>query len=244
MMRLWMNSYARRSSRAPHAVISSAVHAAVIAAWVIGTLPSVTMAPDSIANRVHYIPPPDKVPGGPGVREVVRYVSLAVGQGQGEDVGQGPRMMGNARPAPPDESTGRMQRDSLLEPTPAKAPAPPPGLKDSVFTVLDVDSVAVRSSNSAAPAYPLKLLEAHVTGAVSAQYIVDTTGFADTASFTVVRSSNAGFVLAVKEALPYMRFSPAKIGAIKVRQLVEQTFTFKITGDTAAAAPVARTKRP
>jgi hypothetical protein len=35
-------------------------------------------------------------------------------------------------------------------------------------------------------------------------------------------------VKAVREALPYMRFSAAKIGTMKVRQLVEQPFTFKI----------------
>jgi hypothetical protein len=38
-----------------------------------------------------------------------------------------------------------------------------------------------------------------------------------------------------------MRFRPAKIGAMKVRQLVEQTFTFKIA-DTVVASP--KTKKP
>ena len=38
-----------------------------------------------------------------------------------------------------------------------------------------------------------------------------------------------------------MRFQPAKIGRLKVRQLVEQQFSFKIN-DTVVAAP--RTKRP
>jgi len=94
----------------------------------------------------------------------------------------------------------------------------------------------VRSASSAAPAYPLKLLEAHIMGSVSAQYIVDTTGFADTSSFHVMKSTNPEFITAVREALPYMRFTPAKIGNIKVRQLVEQQFSFKIT-DTVVATP-------
>ena len=129
----------------------------------------------------------------------------------------------------------------MLDPTPASAPQPPSsGKEDSVFTVLDVDTAVVRSANSAAPAYPLKLLEAHITGSVSAQYVVDTTGFADTASFTVIKATNPGFIDAVREALPYMRFKPAKIGPLKVRQLVEQTFTFKITADTVVAARARR----
>ena len=73
-------------------------------------------------------------------------------------------------------------------------------------------------------------------GTVAARYVVDTTGFADTTSFEVLNSPNPEFIKAVKEALPYMRFSPAKIGSMKVRQLVEQQFSFKITDTTTAVA--------
>jgi len=105
-----------------------------------------------------------------------------------------------------------------------------------VFSVLEVDTAVVRSASSAAPAYPLKLLTAHIMGSVSARYVVDTTGFADTASFEVMKSTNPEFTTAVREALPYMRFTPAKIGSVKVRQLVEQQFSFRIT-DTVTAPP-------
>jgi len=241
MMRLWFLSYVRRASVLPEATFSSIAHVVVIALWVIATLPSSQVAEDSISNRLFYIPPPDKVPGGPAaVHEVVHFVSLA-GKGLGDEAGQGPRAQGNAQPSPADKNTGRAERDTVLDPAPVTAPPPPPGREDSVFTVIDVDTAVVRSANSAAPAYPLKLLEAHITGAVSAQYVVDTTGFADTASFKVVKASNPGFIEAVREALPYMRFRPAKIGAMKVRQLVEQTFTFKIA-DTVVAAP--KSKKP
>jgi hypothetical protein len=241
MMRLWMQSYARHDSAKAEAALSSVAHIIVIAVWVLATRPTTKVAPDSIANRVFYIPPPDKVPGGPERHESVHFVTLTT-QGLGEAAGQGPRLAGNAAPTPTDQSIGRLQRDTILDPTPASAPQPPSsGKEDSIFTVLDVDTAVVRSTNSAAPAYPLKLLEAHITGSVSARYVVDTTGFADTASFTVVKATNPGFSDAVREALPYMRFRPAKIGPIKVRQLVEQTFTFKITGDTVVAV---RAKKP
>jgi len=238
-MRLWFLSYVRRASVLPGATFSTIAHVVVIALWVIATLPSSQVAENSISNRLFYIPPPDKVPGGPAaVHEVVHFVSLT-GKGLGDEAGQGPRAQGNAQPSLADKNTGRVERDTVLDPAPVTAPPPPPGREDSVFTVIDVDTAVVRSANSAAPAYPLKLLEAHVTGAVSAQYVVDTTGFADTASFKVVKASNPGFVDAVREALPYMRFRPAKIGAMKVRQLVEQTFTFKIA-DTVVASPKAK----
>src|SRR5437764_275446 len=68
-----------------------------------------------------------------------------------------------------------------------------------------------------------------VADVVTARYVVDTTGFADLGSFAVIGPANQSFVNAVREALPYMRFSPAKIGQQKVRQLVEQPFTFRIT---------------
>jgi protein TonB len=149
----------------------------------------------------------------------------------------GARLMGDARPVTADETTGNKARDSVTAPA-LVAPGPPDA--DSVFSILEVDTAVVRSANSAAPAYPLTLLTARITGSVSAQYIVDTTGFADTSSFTVIKATHPEFVAAVKEALPYMRFQPAKIGPMKVRQLVEQQFTFHITEPAVAPAPAKR----
>jgi protein TonB len=123
-------------------------------------------------------------------------------------------------------------------------PVPPTKGQDSVYSVLDVDIAVVRSASSAAPAYPLKLLEKHVTGYVNAQYIVDTTGFADTTSFVVLQATNAEFTTAVRDVLPYMRFEPARIGPSKVRQLVQQQFTFKITEPVAAAPAKPAPRKP
>jgi protein TonB len=215
------------------ATVSVVVHAVVIGAWVIGTLPAANVAPDSIANRVYYIPPPDRVPTQGGSQPAVRYIELAPA---GPGTGAGPRMMGDARPTPPDTSRGDQARDTLTAP-----PVQPTAGPDSVFSVLDVDTAVVRLASSAAPAYPIKLLDAHIMGFVQAQYVVDTTGFADTSSFKVIKATNPGFIDAVKEALPYMRFHPAKIGSAKVRQLVEQQFSFRITDSTSVAS---RPKKP
>lgn len=216
-------------------MISIVAHAAVIAAWVVGTLPAANMAQDGLANRVYYIPPPDRVPTQAGSVEAVHYLVMAP---KGLGTGAGPRHVGNERPTPPDTTIGDMARDSLTAQPIQAAPT-----ADSVYSVLQVDTAVARMASSAAPAYPIKLLEAHIMGFVQAQYVVDTTGFADTSSFHVITATNPEFVDAVRQALPYMRFHPAKIGTSKVRQLVEQQFSFKIA-DTVVAAPTAKGKKP
>jgi len=233
MMRLWVNSYTKSTPVVTSATLSLAAHAAIIAAWVVATLPAANVPTDSIANRVVFLPPPDRVPTAQSSAPGVRYIQLAP---EGPGTGMGARMMGDARPVTADQTVGNKARDSVSAP----AEVAPEPTQDSVFSILDVDTAVVRTANSAAPAYPLKLLTAHITGSVAAQYIVDTTGFADTASFVVIKATNPEFVAAVKEALPYMRFQPAKIGPMKVRQLVEQQFSFHINDTTTAAAPPKR----
>lgn len=232
MMRHWSDSYAKRSTVFTSASVSIAVHVAVIAGWVVATLPPSTLSSDSIANRVYYIPPPDRSAGGGAPqRETVHYIDLThfeIGTGMGD----GPRIMGDAHPTEVQQGVGRANADSVT------APAIPPSTgHDSVFSVLEVDTAVVRTANSAAPAYPLSMLEKNIMGVVSAQYVVDTTGFADSASFQVIAATNQAFVNAVRAALPYMRFNPAKIGTTKVRQLVEQQFTFRIARTDSTAAP-------
>jgi len=229
MMRLLLDSYSRKLPVVSSASLSVVTHAVIITAWVVGTLPQQGMPFDSVRREPIYLPPPDRAPTQGGSREAVHYIKLAP---EGPGAGEGPRVMGDARPpATPDEIVGDRAKDTVTA-----EPVPQSKGEDSVFSVLEVDVAVVRAANSAAPAYPLKMLQAHISGSVAAQYIVDTTGFADTASFHVLNSPRAEFIQAVKDVLPYMRFEPARIGKTKVRQLVEQQFSFKIADvDTAAA---------
>lgn len=234
MMRLWVDSYSKTAPVMTSATLSVVAHTVLIVAWVVTTLPSADMPSDSFANRTYpaYTPPPDRAPGQPGSRERVHYVDMAPKEGPG--IGDGPRTIGDEKPPTTREETvGRAAPADTVTSAETPTIAGPP---DSVFSILDVDTAVVRSANSAAPAYPLKLLAARVMGYVAARYIVDTTGFADTSSFIVLKATNPEFITAVREALPYMRFTPAKIGSLKVKQLVEQQFTFKIT-DTTVATP-------
>lgn len=235
MMRLWAESYAKAAAPAmPSAVLSLIVHAAVIAGWVVGTLPAPGVESESFANRVYYIPPPDRTPSQPGSREAIHYIAMTPPPGPG--AGEGPHVAGDARPtAVLDATVGDRARDTVTAPA-----VPPSAGQDSVYSVLEVDVAVVRSASSAAPAYPLSMLKAHISGSVKAQYVVDTTGFADTSSLRVITATHQDFVTSVREALPYMRFEPARIGTMKVRQLVEQQFSFKITTDTTAATTASR----
>jgi protein TonB len=77
--------------------------------------------------------------------------------------------------------------------------------------------------------YPDMLRSANVEGKVLAQFIVDADGRYEAGSFKVLESSHELFTQAVKNALPNMRFYPAEVGGKKVKQLVQQPFTFSLS---------------
>jgi hypothetical protein len=52
----------------------------------------------------------------------------------------------------------------------------------------------------------------------------------------VVRATHEIFVIAVRNALPNMRFVPAEVRGRKVRQLVQEPFVFAIADSTGLAA--------
>lgn len=238
MMRVWKESYTRKASIGGSAALSTMVHVAVVAAWVVGTLPVASLAANSIANRVFYIPPPDKPPRVAGGQETIHFVNVA-----GLGLGPGPSSLDAAKPIGvplQSETVGATPPDTAQITTP---PGNSETTHDSVYTVLEVDSAVVRSASSAAPAYPPELLKQHVEGMVRLRYVVDTTGYADPTSIEVVSSSNPLFLQSVRDVLPQMRFSPAKIGEHKVRQLVEQPFTFHIAAPATEAAS-AKTSKP
>ena len=60
MMRLWMLSYARPRPVRNAVVLSLVAHTLIIASWVEATRPLDSMPDESIANRLYYLPPPDR----------------------------------------------------------------------------------------------------------------------------------------------------------------------------------------
>ena len=100
---------------------------------------------------------------------------------------------------------------------------------DKAYTVLEVDSAIVRDPASAAPEYPAHLLREGIEGSAAVRFVVDSTGAVDTLTFRVLGATHADFAVAVRRALPFMHFRPAVQAGRRVRQLVEQSFSFKIS---------------
>jgi len=78
------------------------------------------------------------------------------------------------------------------------------------------------------PRYPPVLQSAGIAGAVDLQYVVDTTGHAEPASFKVLKTTHPAFVEPAKEAITKGVFKPAKFKGQAVRQLVQQRISFKV----------------
>jgi protein TonB len=78
------------------------------------------------------------------------------------------------------------------------------------------------------PRYPESLRASGVTGTVIMRFVVGPNGRVEMGTVKVVDSPNDQFTDAVKTALRRMRFRPAEVRGTKVRQLVEQSFTFKL----------------
>jgi TonB family protein len=233
--RRWAECYTRSTQDRSSAAISIVTHVLLIAAAVAATNRPADLVLDWIANRPYYLPPPNRRPNQEESREAIQYVELSpVGVGSGF----GRRGAGNnllvKEMSPGLGDLGRDLTSSIESPKLTG--------DDSVFTQLEVDSVVARYPGSAAPQYPSDLVKDGIQGSVLVQFVVDTTGFADSSSLRIIRATHEDFARAVRAALPYMRFFPAKVGPKKVRQLVEQEFTFKI--EQAATTPARPSGRP
>jgi len=100
---------------------------------------------------------------------------------------------------------------------------------DQPYFEFQVEKPVVPAPGSTSPRYPDMLRQAGVEGEVLAQFVVDTTGKAEAGSLKILKSSHDLFIQSVKNALPQMKFIPAEVGGRKVKQLVQQPFTFSIS---------------
>ena len=99
---------------------------------------------------------------------------------------------------------------------------------DQPYFDFQVEKPVVMAPGAAGPTYPDMLRSAGIEGTVMAQFVVDTTGRAEMATFKVLKSDNDLFSNAVKNALTRMKFLPAEVGGRKVKQLVQQPFQFSL----------------
>jgi protein TonB len=94
----------------------------------------------------------------------------------------------------------------------------------------DADQVerAVQVTRAASPRYPEALKSVNIEGVVSMRFIVGADGRVEPGSIAVIDSPHKLFTEAVRNALLATRYRPAEAGGRSVRQLVEQSFTFRL----------------
>jgi TonB family protein len=233
MLRLLLESNRKGFQYVQGALPSLVAHTVLIAASVIGTRDGAIAIKEQTERTVTFFVPMNRTTAPPPREESVQFLK------EGEKAGSGgfeekvvDKKSTNQAPvvgSGPEEGTPEETAQELV----------PNAVYDTVATAVDVDSMVTRFPDSAAPSYPPKLLELKIEGGAYVQFVVDTTGFADTLSFRVISATHPEFAESVREALPGMRFSPAILRSKKVRQLVEQPFMFKIVPPTPAATTTA-----
>ena len=96
-----------------------------------------------------------------------------------------------------------------------------------VFLVDQIDD-PVQPISIPNPRYPPVLQSAGISGSVDLQYVVDTTGHAESNSFKVMKSTHPAFSEPAMEAIRKGIFKPARLKGRPVRQLVQQRISFKV----------------
>ncbi|HEX5972388.1 MAG TPA: M56 family metallopeptidase [Gemmatimonadaceae bacterium] len=121
---------------------------------------------------------------------------------------------------------------------------PKPTVTKQPYFEFQVEKPVQLASGSANPVYPVALKAANVSGVVLAQFVVDTLGRAETFTFKVLKSDHQLFTEAVKNVLPGLRFIPAEVGGRKVKQLVQQPFTFSTSKSEVGPVEIPNPQRP
>lgn len=240
MLEVLLESRGAKSPRPfVEAAFSAGVHVVLVIAVVLMAGPRLTRElalhlGDPERNSEFLFP---KIRGAPTPEEHLTYLATGVGL---SDVGTAA-----------DGTQSRQDRaeSARLQVADAAPPAerPPetrsePRAADNAYELLDVDSAAVRDPASAAPEYPHGLMMKGIEGFAAMRFVVDSTGTIDMGTVELLQATHADFARAVREAMPRMRFHPAKVGTTAVRQLAEQLFRFELR--RVASATESSKKKP
>jgi Gram-negative bacterial TonB protein C-terminal len=203
------------------ACLSIVAHAAVIWLAMASTIGGRLLPTDEREARVFFLLPPDRVDSRQRQTDIIELGRL------GTDLVDGAKLTGPGEGLR-QEAYGARRRGSRSGARGRLPFGPTPFVPDTAFSVLEVDEMVQRYPGSAAPVYPRDLLAVRMQGQVDAIYVVDTTGRVDTTTIQVMESNDPRFTASVRTALGGMRFRPARRGGKAVRQLVEQSFRFRI----------------
>jgi len=211
------------------AVVSVLLHTVLLAGAIAGT--AISKTPEPITEHVDtlvYTPPaptpvtpvPERTDGGtisevptvlPPIPEKIELVEPVI------DLG----LSTIPQTVPVGEFVAPKPRGSAPAPSSTR-------IADQPFDATDVDRVVLPRSGNPAPRYPQLLASAGVEGGVVARFVVDTLGRVEQGSVRIIQSTHIQFEQAVREIMPRMRFTPAEVRGVHVRQLVEQSFQFEL----------------
>jgi bla regulator protein BlaR1 len=122
--------------------------------------------------------------------------------------------------------------DPVAKPSEQSTPVRIPTVAQEPYFEYQVEKIARQlPSDRHLLRYPDVLRVAKVQGEVLTQFVVDANGRVEPGSFKALRSDHALFTQAVSAAVSGMQFEPAEVGGKKVRQLVQQPFTFALSKD-------------
>lgn len=216
-------------------LVSIGLHTALLGAvgWHVSGGPA--LIHDTIAEGIMFLAPLPAAAAGPGAAEErITFTNIpgpeGVGDILGSDAGSLARAVERAtgpRAGSPDAGQKGIESQELPNIFATRA--------DSIYLSSQVDNPAAFDARSGAPMYPDSLRTAGVEGAVTAQFVVDTTGRVEVGSFVLLESTHGRFTQSVREALPRMLFRPAELNGQKIKQLVQLPFIFKLQP---ASAPV------
>ncbi len=233
-----------RSTGGTAFALSAVMHIAALAALV--SSPSVEERVESfdepLPQGLSFLVPPSAAPE--EAVTALQYSEEGGGQGapDGALVADEGNRFAEERGGLDSLSNGAVAQDEV--PDAATAFASAATLPADVFMVVEVDSAAERDPTSAAPAYPPEMQARQIEGYVAVRFVVDTTGKVDLSTVQVVLASRQEFARAVREALPGMRFRPARMGDTPVRQLAEQMFRFQLPRPVVVPPPPPGLRRP
>ena len=117
--------------------------------------------------------------------------------------------------ADPDALVNRSSMYALAHPGP-----------NGAYTQDVVEKTVWPMADNPHPRYPDDLQRAGVEGTLVVQFVVDSTGRVDAKTLAFPDHAQPGFLRAIRDALLHSRFLPAELSGIRVRQLVQQQFSF------------------
>jgi protein TonB len=233
MLRVLLESRARRQRRVGGMALSIAAHLAIIGAVTATTVHATRPSRDPIVS-VHLVPPAHPAPPSE-LEHRSRASAHAAPRGEPTIVVDQIHISADVPPTlpPVDALPGPLPNSEMTGPgTPTGSATGPRSIVDGETASDDTDwrgsELLMRIVTSATPRYPEPLRQAGLDGRVLVRFVVDTVGRIDMNSVQVLESTHDLFTRSVRDVLGGFRFRPAEVRGNRVRAMAEMPFEFRI----------------